>query len=189
MNEQFLHPILPVFNEVNQLVRTAWALQRKVMDHRAATRKYSDVEWVLEYACLDALRRETIASLCRLDDPAKEYMSLRYAVDHFSKSGEVADQQVTALHAALRSFREKINTFKVSHRNSYIGHLTKRGYVNQYNVEFTLTSELRECILLVFPIVDILCGTELNFVWPIRDSDELINLRFSLENPNHCNAA
>jgi len=118
MNEEFQQSIMPVLDEVNQLVRTAWALQKKTRDHRTATVECSDVERAVELTCLDALRRETISSLCRLDDPAQEYMSLRHAVDLFAKAGGADAKIVSELQANLRMFREKINTFKVSHRNS-----------------------------------------------------------------------
>jgi hypothetical protein len=189
MHEQFLQSVMPVLDEINHLVRTAWALQRKRKDLHSATASLSDIETALEYSCLVVLYRETIASLCRLDDPAREYFSLRYAAEQFINSGLGTPSERRIVADTPTIFREKINRLKVGHRNSYIAHLTKRGYENQYNLDLNLSDEMRDCILVLFPVADAMCGSELNFVWPIKNSSELINLRWSIEHPEHWNAA
>lgn len=189
MRELFLQSIQPVLDEINHLVRTAWALQRKRKDLHSLATPLGDIEAALEVSCLMALHRETIASLCRLDDPATEYMSLRHAAELFRKSGVGAPGELAVVAEIPTIYRAKINRLKVNHRNSYIAHLTKRGYENQYNIDLKLSDEMRDGILTLFPVVDALFGSELNFVWPMKNSNELINLRWSIEHPEHWNAA
>jgi hypothetical protein len=189
MREQFIKSVMPVLDEINHLVRTAWALQQKRKGLRSLEKPLDDSQSAVEFSCLMALHRETISSLCRLDDGAKEYMSLRHATEQFLKTSLGTPIEKKLVAEAPSIYREKINRLKVHHRNSYIAHLTKRGYENQYNIDLGLSEEMRDCILALLPVVDALCGTELNFVWPVRNSNELINLRWSLEHPEHWNAA
>ena len=179
-----LRELSPVFGEVHRLALNAWSLQTKIREVGWANAALSEQTRLAESTSLEALRREIILGLCRLDEADSSSWSFHAAKKLASQRGR-PHEFANTVNQLIKEFRQQINSFKQEHRNAYIAHHSKNKFRNQFQLPFTeFNPDLLKCVLLAFGVADGILGERIELQWQLADSNStMLNLRTALENP------
>lgn len=174
--------LMPLFGETHRLALNAWALLTKVRETNWAKVGLSEEARLAEATSLEALRREIVLGLCRLDEDDSSNWSF-HAAKKLVSQGSFPRDFVDTVNDRVKNFRQKINPFKQEHRNAYIAHLSKNKFRNQFRLPITeFDPKLLECVVLAFAVADCLLGERIEFGWQLPDSsNSMLNLREALE--------
>lgn len=180
--DELLDELIPLFGEVYRLLLNSWSLNHKLEETNWASASQSEEFKLAEIYSLEALKREIILGLCRLDESKKDKWSFHTAKSIVSQNAFPTDF-VNGLNAKVKEFRSTIGNFKNEHRNAYIAHQTKSKFQNQFKEPVTQFSEkLKNCVLMAVDIADFIFGENAEYIWKLPDGSEPINLRRDFEN-------
>ena len=145
-----------VFGELHRVVLNLWALMTKVEERNWARNTISDECKGADVVALEALRREVIQGLCRLDEDGATDWSFHSIKAQLAKSG-FPDKFVKRFNTDLAAYRKLINNFKTEHRNAYISHPARKKITNQFHLPVTeVDPELTQCVAAAIHLGDFL---------------------------------
>jgi len=141
----------PSKQEMQYLLTQFWAF-RRLMSQAVNLRGSLHPEDKVLFACaLEAIQRDIISGLCRLEDPLSDngLRSIMYKPIKVGIPQGLAD----SFNAAIGSFNDQLkqDSLKTSHRNKYIAHLNLASLapVAEAPMEATLRNLLKEALAIL----------------------------------------
>ena len=131
----------------------------------------TDEQKLGEVVFLEAMEREIIMGLCRLDEDGSDKVSFR------GLKKEILGQPCDAgtqkhLTDKVAEYRDSINNVKQQCRNKYIAHLSKRfdGYMDDH-------PDLKPLVKNATELCDLLSGKKKQYLLKFKDTPEPLDLR------------
>lgn len=141
----------PSKQELLYLLTQFWAF-RRLMSQAVNLRGTLHSEDKVLFACaLEAIHRDIISGLCRLEDPCSQN-GLRSIMEKPTKVG-IPQSLADSVNIAIKNFNDNLKqeSLKTEHRNKYIAHLNLASdvAVAETLMEGTLKSLLKEALAIL----------------------------------------
>lgn len=166
--------LIKIQDEVHSLLFNFYYFQERIGYAREQRSRLTDEQKFGEVAFLEAMERELMMCLCRLDEDDKTKTSFRSVAKALCE-GSLPSSRQKEISSKLKGYRKAINIVKTKCRNNYIAHLA-----NQWEGYMDKRPELGPLVNLAVELGDILSGKKKQYLLKFSDTDEPLDLRKAL---------